>query len=80
MIGSVVFKIAMSFASETTAEKMCLWASMGGSFCFFALSLELSRHGVHTALLGFEVCVGIYLNSMGMMRGKYIPQEVINVS
>lgn len=79
MIGSVVFKLAMSFASGITAEKMCVWASMGGSCCFFALSLGLPRRGVQTALLGYEVCVGIYLNAMGMMRSKHIPQEVIRV-
>lgn len=76
MIGSVIFKLAMSLAPGTTSEKMCLWASAGGAFCFFALALGLSRRGVQIALLGFELCVGIYLNAMGMMRSKYIPQEV----
>lgn len=76
MIGSVVFKLAMSLAPGTTAERMCLWASVGGSTCFFALSLGLPLRGVQLALLGYEVCVGIYLNAMGMMRSKYIPQEV----
>lgn len=76
MIGSVVFKLAMSLAPGTTAERMCFWASAGGSTCFFALSLGLPLRGVQLALLGYEVCVGIYLNAMGMMRSKYIPQEV----
>lgn len=76
MIGSVIFKLAMSLAPGTTAEKMCLWASAGGALCFFALALGLSRRGVQIALLGFELCVGVYLNAMGMMRSKYIPQEV----
>lgn len=76
MIGSVVFKLAMSLAPGTTAERMCLWASIGGSACFFALSLGLPLRGVQLALLGYEVCVGVYLNAMGMMRSKYIPQEV----
>eukprot|EP00752_Nemacystus_decipiens_P001495 g1469.t1 len=76
MIGSVVFKLAMSLAPGTTAERMCLWASVGGSACFFALSLGLPLRGVQLALLGYEVCVGVYLNAMGMMRSKYIPQEV----
>ncbi|CAM9091697.1 unnamed protein product [Hapterophycus canaliculatus] len=76
MIGSVVFKLAMSLAPGTTADKMCLWASAGGAFCFFALALGLSRRGVQITLLGFELCVGVYLNAMGMMRSKYIPQEV----
>lgn len=76
MIGSVLFKLAMSLAPGTTAERMCLWASVGGSACFFALSLGLPLRGVQVALLGYEVCVGVYLNAMGMMRSKYIPQEV----
>lgn len=76
MIGSVVFKLAMSLVPGTTAERMCLWASFGGSICFFALSLGLPPDGVQLALLGYEVCVGVYLNAMGMMRSKYIPQEV----
>ncbi|CBN76799.1 conserved unknown protein [Ectocarpus siliculosus] len=76
MIGSVVFKLAMSLSPGTTAEKMCFWASAGGALCFFALSLGLPRRGVQTALLGYELCVGLYLNAMGMMRSKHIPQEV----
>lgn len=76
MIGSVVFKLAMSLAPGTTAEKMCFWASAGGALCFFALSLGLPRRGVQIALLGYELCVGLYLNAMGMMRTKHIPQEV----
>lgn len=76
MIGSVLFKLALSLAPGTTAEKMCLWASVGGSACFFSLSLGLPRSGVQAALLGYELCVGVYLNAMGMLRSKYIPQEV----
>jgi len=76
MIGSVVFKLALSLTPGTTAEKMCLWASVGGSACFFSLSLGLPRRGVQAALLGYELCVGVYLNAMGMLRSKYIPQEV----
>ncbi|CAM9104480.1 unnamed protein product [Scytosiphon promiscuus] len=76
MIGSIVFKLAMSLTPGTTAEKMCLWASAGGALCFFALACGLSRRGVQIALLAFELCVGVYLNAMGMMRSTYIPQEV----
>lgn len=76
MIGSAVFKLAAALSPGTTAEKMCLMASLGGALCFFLLSTGPSLRGVQTALLGYEVCVGVYLNAMGVMRSKYVPQEV----
>eukprot|EP00904_Undaria_pinnatifida_P013054 jgi/Undpi1/887/HiC_scaffold_10.g04351.m1 len=78
MIGSVVYKLATSLAPATvTAEGMCLLASVGGACCFFAISTRQLEHlGVQCALLGYEMCVGIYLNAMGVMRSSYIPQEV----
>ncbi|CAN0449598.1 unnamed protein product [Laminaria digitata] len=78
MIGSVLYKLSTSLApGAATAERMCLLASVGGACCFFAISTGLLPHlGVQSALLGYEVCVGVYLNAMGVMRSKYIPQEV----
>lgn len=76
MIGSVLFKLTAALAPRITAERMCLWASVGGAACFLGLSVGTSLHGVQSALLGYEVCVGVYLNAMGVMRSKYIPQEV----
>lgn len=76
MIGSVVFKLAMSMWPGATAERLCIGACIGGAVCFGALSLGLPLMGVQMALLGYEGCVGVYLNAMGQLRGKYVPQEV----
>ena len=78
MIGSVVYKLATALApAAATAERMCMLASVGGACCFFAISTGLLSHlGVQCALLGYEMCVGVYLNAMGVMRSTYIPQEV----
>lgn len=77
MIGSVMFKLIMVIVPGARAERMCLWASAGGAICFFSLSIGgLQLYGTQCALLGYEVCVGLYLNAMGVMRSKYIPQEV----
>lgn len=76
MIGSVLFKLTTALAPRVSAESMCLWASVGGAVCFLGLSTGPSLGGVQSALLGYEVCVGMYLNAMGVMRSKYIPQEV----
>lgn len=75
MIGSVLFKLSMSLAPSITAERLCLWASTGGACCFLAIAVNPPLSVVQSALLGFEVCVGVYLNAMGVMRNKYIPQE-----
>lgn len=76
MIGSVVFKLVMAFYAGVTAEKMCVWACLGGAVCFGGLALGLPLAGAQAALLGFEACVGVYLNAMGVMRSKYVPHEV----
>ena len=76
MIGSALFKLVTALSPGTTAERMCVVASAGGAFCFFTIAMGPTLSGMQCALLGFEVCAGIYLNAMGVMRSKYIPQEV----
>lgn len=76
MIGSALFKLVMALSPGMTAERMCFLASAGGALCFFALATGPSLSGVQSALLGFQFCAGIYLNAMGVIRSKYIPQEV----
>lgn len=76
MIGSVVFKLVTSLYPGATADRMCVCACAGGAVCFAGLSLGLSLTGAQVCLLGFEGCVGVYLNGMGAMRSKYVPQEV----
>lgn len=76
MIGSVIFKLVTALYPWATADKMCLWACAGGAVCFWGLSFGLSLTRTQVCLLGFEGCVGVYLNGMGAMRSKYVPQEV----
>ncbi|CAN0407548.1 unnamed protein product [Ascophyllum nodosum] len=76
MIGSALFKLVTALSPGTTAERMCVVASAGGAFCFFTIAMGPTLSGMQCALLGFEICAGIYLNAMGVMRSKYIPQEV----
>ncbi|CAM9406435.1 unnamed protein product [Choristocarpus tenellus] len=75
MIGSFGYKLATS-TLKVTPETMCLLACAGGSTAFIILATEPSGTNVLAALLGFEVCGGVYLNAMGVIRGKYVPQEV----
>lgn len=76
MIGSVLFKITASTSPFLKAERMCFAGCIGGALSFAALAWGRSLGEVQAALLGYELSVGVYINAMGMVRSKYIPQEV----
>lgn len=78
MIGSVLFKLTATSAGAS-AELMCFLACLGGAICFAALATGSTLAVVQAALLGYECCVGVYLNAMGVVRTKYVPQEVRSV-
>lgn len=76
MMGSLVYKLVASTWRGCTAERLCFWACSGGAICFAALALGSPLSVVHPALLAYEFCVGVYLDAMGVVRSKYVPQEV----
>lgn len=76
MIGSGLFKLGSSLVAYATEERLLLWACIVGEACFVGLYLKATPGLVQCSLLGFEVCVGVYLNAMGVIRSKYVPQEV----
>lgn len=78
MIGSVSFKLITALYSGATAERMCVWACAMGFLCFCGLTwaIFMKLPGIQLFLMGFELCVGVYLNGMGVIRSKYVPQEV----
>ncbi|CAN0089497.1 unnamed protein product [Discosporangium mesarthrocarpum] len=75
MIGSFGYRLAVATLG-IGAEVMCLLACAGGCGAFLIMAGQGSGLKMLLGLLCFEVCVGIYLNAMGAMRGKYVPQEV----
>ena len=74
MIGSSFFK---TLSSRDATPGDILVKAFGVSFC--ALAMPALTENIWFRLISFfvfECCVGLYFPSMGMLRGKVIPDEV----
>ncbi|KAI6214191.1 hypothetical protein M3Y94_00239000 [Aphelenchoides besseyi] len=72
MIGSSVFKIVHRYAQPESFMRYVLLIS---AFCLSIPVFVPTWLGtVYLAFVVFEFCVGIFWPSMGMLRGRYVPE------
>lgn len=73
MIGSNIFKSLCNWQPVEHFARMVFGVSAVVLFCPVIVQSHLVRL---LAFCVFELCCGIYFPSMGVMRGKYVPEEV----
>lgn len=77
MLGSKAFELLVgSGAGQYSVENLARWVFVAASLALAVPILTTSHTAVLLAFVVFELCCGLYFPSAGVMRSKYLPEEI----